>query len=79
MQIDSYRSRIHINQYEEALMKKLAQMELYALLPHAFVPITAVGCIISMLPASLSVRYLFVEKNRYRQSSRHRSEGFMGE
>ena len=37
------------------------------------------GCIISMLPASLSVRYLFVEKNRYRQSSRHRSEGFMGE
>ena len=37
------------------------------------------GCIISKLPASLSVRYLFVEKNRYRQSSRHRSEGFMGE
>ena len=30
------------------------------------------GCIISMLPASLSVRYLFVEKNRYRQLSRHR-------
>lgn len=41
-------------------MKKLAQLPLmallYALLPHAFVPITAVGCIISMLPASLSVR-----------------------
>ena len=30
------------------------------------------GCTISMLPASLSVRYLYVEKNRYRQSSRHR-------